>query len=433
MRRLSPVALSVIALAVVMTFAYLQGRWYLSSQTAPPPKASNAFASIISKSNAPATTAYIYSTLKTSTGFMLARAPRGSADQPLGAPQPVASFGNDFGLAETDSVLSMQLSPDDRYLAINTAQDHGEQVWIFDTRQHALGVLPANVSGNFLNWMPGGNGHTFLYRPMFPLGPNAPLTNGIWNPGLWEVDAATGVFTNIDIHMPSAFLIDAAASPDGSRIVYSTSTGMGMGSTIWMMNNDGNHITRLFTLSDQAQDIAAMFAWSPNGASIAYELLADSPTPFLPASLWVMNNVGADSARPIAPRYLATADGGHGYKLSWSPESSKIAFVVRTNTNNRQADALAQSLQCAVGIVDIASDRSWLVATPAQTGMQLNYAPTWIGNGSIVTFIAANPFNMVLGGTPRYWSARVGNVPVGADLSRPEPLTPPIAHVVAIG
>lgn len=425
MRRLSPVALSVIALAVVMTFAYLQGRWYLSSQTAPPSVGADSSRPLADPTQvAPGTTAYIYSTLKTFTGFVLARAPRGSAGQPLGEPQPVASFGNNFGLAETDSVLSMQLSPDGRYLAINAAQDHGEQVWIFDTQQRTLIVLPANVSGNFLNWMPGGNGHTFLYRPMFPLGPDAPLTNGVWNPGLWEVNAATGTFTNINIHMPSAFLIDAAASPDGSRIIYSTSTGMGMGSVVWIMGNNGDHIKRLFTLSGQAQDIAAMFAWSPNGTSIAYELLADSPTPFLPASLWVMNNDGGH------PRYLATADGGHGYKLSWSPDGSKIAFVARTNTNNRQADALAQSLQCAVGVVDVATARFWLVASPAQTGMQLNYDPTWLGDGSSVTFIAANPFNMVLGGMPRYWSARVGNTPMQPTA---QPLTLPIAHVVAIG
>ena len=420
MRRLSPVALSVIALAVVMTFAYLQGRWYLSSQNAPSPSR----ASVANKHSAPGTAAYVYSTLKTATGFVLARAPRGNEGQPLGTPQIVARFSNNFGLAETDSVLSMQLSPDGRYLAINAAQDHGEEVWIFDTLQRTLSVLPANVSGNFLNWMPGGNSHTFLYRPMFPLGPNAPLTNGVWNPGLWEVNVATGAFTNIDIHMPSAFLIDAAASPDGSRIVYSTSTGLSMGSTVWMMGNDGSHITHLFTLSGQAQDIAAMFAWSPNGSSIAYELLADSPAPFLPASLWVMNNDGGH------PRYLATADGGHGYKLSWSPDSSKIAFVVRTNTNNRQADALAQSLQCAIGVVDVATAHSWLVASPTQTGMQLNYAPTWVGNGSSVTFIATNPFNMVLGGTPRYWSARIGNAPMQPSA---QPLTPPISHVVALG
>lgn len=422
MRRLSPVALSVIGLAVVMTFAYLQGKWYLSTQTAPP--VASRF--IVEGANSSRPPAYVYSILKTSTGFALARALRGSEDQPLGTPHIIASFSDNFGRAETDSVLSMQLSPDGRYLAINAAQDHGEQVWIFNTLQRTLSVLPANVSGNFLNWMPGGNGHTFLYRPMFPLGPNAPLTNGVWNPGLWEVDAATGAFTNIDIHMPSAYLVDAAASPDGSRIVYSTSTGLGMGSTIWMMGNDGAHITRLFALSGQAQDIAAMFAWSPNGASIAYEQLADSPTPFLPAGLWLMNGNGGQ------PRYLATVDGGHGYKLAWSPDGSKIAFVARTNPNDRQADALAQSLQCAVSVVDVASGRSWLVASPAQTGMQLNYAPTWAGNGSSVTFIAANPFNMVLGGTPRYWSVAAQFI-APAALSHPSPLTPPIAHVVAIG
>src|SRR5690242_20394374 len=56
--------------------------------------------------------AYLYYTLKDQNGFVLARAQKGSSGQPLGTPQPIASFGNSFGLAESDSVASMQLSPD---------------------------------------------------------------------------------------------------------------------------------------------------------------------------------------------------------------------------------------------------------------------------------------------------------------------------------
>jgi len=37
---------------------------------------------------------------------------------------------------------------------------------------------------------------------------------------------------------------------------------------------------------------------------------------------------------------------------------------------------------------------------------------------------------MILGGTPRYWSARVGSTSMQPSA---QPLTPPIAHVVALG
>ena len=238
------------------------------------------------------------------------------------------------------------------------------------------------------------------------------------------MDAATGAFTNIDIHMPSTFLVDAAPSPDGTRIVYSTSEGLGMGSDTWIMRSDGRNLTHLFSLPGGAQSIAGMFAWSPDGSSIAYERLSDSPTPFLPAGLWLMNKDGLKQHR------LADTDGGHGFALSWSLDGHQIAYVTRTNTADRRADFDMQALQSAIAVVDITSGQSWMVATPAQTGLQINANPQWIANGDTLTFTAYNPFNLVLGGAPRYWSAQVREGP-GQPLLIP--LTPAMSHIVAIG
>ncbi|HLX57340.1 MAG TPA: hypothetical protein VKR83_09970, partial [Ktedonobacteraceae bacterium] len=165
-------------------------------------------------------------------------------------------------------------------------------------------------------------------------------------------------------------------------------------------------------------------AWSPDGSTIAYERLSDSPTPFLPAGLWLMNSGG------MQQRYLADVDGGHGFALSWSPEGSRIAFVARTNVASRSADFSAQSLQSAIAVVDISSGRSWMVATSMQTTMQINDNPTWIAGGNSLTFTAYNPFNLVLGGTPHYWSAQVGTQTTRTSLI---PLTPKLFHVIAIG
>jgi len=367
---------------------------------------------------------YLYYALKQSGGYMLARAAKGSDEQPLGMPQPVAQFGNGFGQQESDVIFSMQLSPDGRYLAVDGTQDHGEQVWIYNIQLHQLELRPAFVMGNFLHWLPGVSSHTFLYRPMFPLGPDAPQDSNGWNTGMWEVDAATGAITNIDIHMPSAFLVDAAPSPDGSRIVYSTSQGLGMGSDTWMMNGDGSHVTHLFSKPGGARSIAGMFAWSPDGTSIAYERLSDSSTPFLPAGLWLMNTNG------LQQRYLADTDGGHGFALSWSPDGRRIAYVLRTNTGDRPADFSAQSLQSAIAVVDVSTGRSWVVASQVQTGKQISANPLWTANGSKLTFTAYNPFNLVLGGSPRYWSAQVRDQP-----SQPQviPLTSSLLRIAAIG
>jgi hypothetical protein len=235
---------------------------------------------------------YVYFTLKSEQGFALARAPKGTSGQPVGEPQELALIGEGFGQVETDSVVAIQLSPDEEYLAIDGNRDHGEEVWVYDTQRMVVRLLPPGVAGNFLHWQAGGNGHTFLYRPMLPMGPEAPLDGGAWNPGLWLVDAATGAHKNIEVGLPSANLVDAASSPDGASIIYSTTAGLGKGSETWMMKSDGSERRKVLHTIKDAQAITGFFAWSPDGKHIAFEDLSDSAMPFLPAGLWVMDSQG---------------------------------------------------------------------------------------------------------------------------------------------
>src|SRR5258708_30129933 len=282
MRRISLFALLTLVLATVVAAFHFQGEQQAFCKLER--KTSSFYGRTTSASRS-----YIYYVFKQSSGFVLARGAQGSSGQPLGCPQIVARFDNGFGLVESDSVFTLQRSPDGRYLAIDGTRDHGEQVWMFDTRSMTLNLTPANVLGNFLHWVPGRNGHTFLYRPMLPLVPSAPFDGNTWNPGLWVVDAASGTHQNIDIRVPSALLVDAVASPDGTRMIYSTTPGLGMGSDTWQMNSDGSRITHLFSTPTGAQSIAALFSWSPDGKTIASEQLSDSPTPFLRAGLGIMN------------------------------------------------------------------------------------------------------------------------------------------------
>jgi len=382
------------------------------------------YSTVRSQAHSAAITAhnYRYYTLKGPGGFVLARAAKGPHGEPTETPQPLAPLSNGFGQYETDSVGSIQLSPDGQYLAIDGVREGGEQVWIYDTQKMTVSLQPPAVMGNFLHWLPGG--HSFLYRPMFPMGPDAPIDGNSWNPGLWIVDAATGAHKNIDIGAPSASLIDAAASPDGSRIIYSTTPGLGMGSDTFLMRSDGSNRTHLFSTDGGSQSIVGLFAWSPDGQRIAYERISDSSTPFLPSGLWVMDSQGARQQR------LADADGGHGYAPVWSPDSHKIAFVVRTNVNDQRADIQEEALQSAIGIVDVTSGHSRLVGLPTQTGVQMSINPLWTDDSASVTFTAMNPANKVVGGTPRYWSA---DVPQDQSSPPPVPLTPAISHVVAEG
>jgi Tol biopolymer transport system component len=365
---------------------------------------------------------YLYYVLKDPRGFVIARAPEGSAHQPLSAPQTIIPIGSGFGTSSADAVLSLQLSPDGRYLAIDGTRPDVEWVWVFDTQQSKVNLLPSDAQGNFLRWLPTGNGHTFLYRPMFPVGAVSSTQAQAWRATLWQVDATTGAHTGIDLGIPAANLVDAAPSPDGSRIVYSTTAGLSLGSDTWLVDSNGGARKHLFK-NKGSQAINALFSWSPNGKNIVYERLADSATPFLNAGLWLMNAQGMQS------QHLADTDGGHGYAPSWSPDSRKVAFIVRTNPHDVQANVQSQSLQSAIGVVDIATKKIYHVASTQETGMQLNINPAWTTDSSHITFTALNAPNYVLGGTLHYWS-----VPAASDQVHPSVtmLSTSIAHVVAV-
>ena len=114
----------------------------------------------------------------------------------------------------------------------------------------------------------------------------------------------------------------------------------------------------------------------------------------------------------------------------WSPDSRKIAFIARTNPTDRLANEQAQALQCTIGVVDVQSNQSWQIVSAQQTGMLQNIHPIWTADSASITFTALNPINTVVGGTPRYWSARVAEPTTRPAATQ---LTPALSHVVAIG
>jgi Tol biopolymer transport system component len=405
--------LAGLALSLLLVAAALAGQaLWLHSRTAGIGKAE-------SQTRAASSGSYLYYILKSPEGFVLARAHKGANNQPGETPKKVASFGGNFGQTTADTILSLQLSPDGRYLAIDGSRSDSEQIWIFDTLRLVLTQEPASASGTFLRWLPGSR-DAFLFRPMFPLGPGA--ANVAWNPGLWQVDAATGKYLNLVLPVPSSSLVDAIASPDGSRIIYSTTDGVGAGSSVWSMDGNGQNQKLLLQLPGDAQSIAGMFTWSPDGRTLAYERLADSPTPFLPAGIWTMDSQGQHQ------RYLAQGDGGHGFALNWSPDGRSIAFVTRTNLAENLANVRPQALKSAIEIIDVNSGQVRTLAGSIQTGVQINVDPVWNASGTQLTFVAFNPLNPEFGGSPRYWSVEARPAAITPAVA---PLTRPLVHVVA--
>ena len=104
----------------------------------------------------------------------------------------------------------------------------------------------------------------------------------------------------------------------------------------------------------------------------------------------------------------------------------KIAFVARTNPTASMADQSPQALQSAVDVVDVSNGHVWSVASPMETGVQINANPTWSADSSRITFAAFNPLNPELGGNVRYWSAQVNPTAIHPSAV---PLSQPITHV----
>ncbi len=369
----------------------------------------------------------LYLVLKKPTGFVLARASRDALNQPTSQPQVLAAFADNLGQLSSDRVLSVQPSPDGRFVAITTARDHGEQCFIYDVQAIRLQDRPAHMLGRFLHWLPGSD--QFLFYPMMPAGPEAPVDRTHFVRTLWRVDAASGDHTALSFPGLNSYLIDASPSPDGSRLIYSTTLGLGQGSDIWLAtirNGAAKHLAHLDTLSTgSAQSVAGLFSWSPDGSSIAYERLTDSPVPFLSAPIWLMDSQGSQT------RQLAIADGGHGYGLSWSPDSRRLAFISRANSTDSQANLHAQALESAISVVDVRSGAVSRIADPQTTGLPLNIRPMWSQDGASLSFVALTPVNGVVGATARFWVARPGST-LRSRSHEVRPL-PEIKGLVALG
>ena len=140
----------------------------------------------------------------------------------------------------------------------------------------------------FLNWAVDDD--AFLLR-VDPIGDDLILL----------VNARNGRFEQIDI---PPFTYDVAFSPDGKRVLYAVSRGLGFGSEVWVMDRNGRNREQI--ISDPAH-IIAYPRWSPTGDAVAYVRMADSNVPFTVGELVLADGNGRNE------QVVAPADAGHGY------------------------------------------------------------------------------------------------------------------------
>ncbi len=306
----------------------------------------------------------MYALQREPAGYMLEQVNSQNISVPLGL------LTNRFGADDSDIISAVKISPNYQYVAIDGSGDHGDFVWIYNTSTKSLSMTPSNAIGEFLNWMP--DGQHFLFKPFIPMGPN-PLA---WNEGVWIVNAKDGSHVNVALpqNLTSSQLVDAISAPSGSSLLLSVSQGLGLGSEVWSMGVNGAQPQQMFN----SKQIVGLFSWAPNGQRLAYQTIQDTDVAFQSGGLWLMNTANAQRT------YVAAIDGGHGYTVSWSPNSENLAFVTRLNTSSQIANSQAGALISAIQNYSLLSGAVTTIAGPQQTGEPRNIQPNWTADNNLV-------------------------------------------------
>ena len=190
-------------------------------------------------------------------------------------------------------------SPDGSRIAYEVSTDNGGyQLWVVG----ADGSNPTKLTDSYyytsLSWSPDGARMAYgVDTSGFTLVPDE----------LWVVDADGANPTKL-ADTPGGLVVSGFGwSPDGARMAYMVNTADG--GELWVVGVDGSDPTKLADTPEGWSSVDVS-VWSPDGARLTHT--ADG--------LWV---VGVDGSNP-------TRLGSHLTISGWSPDSTRIAYEVRT-------------------------------------------------------------------------------------------------------
>ena len=270
-------------------------------------------------------------------------------------------------------IFGLHDSPNGRWIAVDVDCEAGSRTLLLEV---ATGQMrPAEPEpwreSFFLNWAPDGD--SFLLR-VDPIGDDLILL----------VNARNGRFDRMDV---PPFTYDVAFSPDGKRVLYAISGGLGFGSEVWIMDRNGRNREQII---HAPAHVIAYPRWSPTGDAVAYIRMPDSNIPFTVGELVLADGNGRND------RVIAPADAGHGYPPVWSPDGQQVAFVVRENPESAAADIAAPYLESNIYLADKASGS---VRAVTRFEGALTEAPAWSPDGAWLAF------STDAGGVPDIWLA----------------------------
>jgi tricorn protease len=183
---------------------------------------------------------------------------------------------------------------------------------------------------------------------------------------LYVMDVASHAYEEVPVHVVSDLSVEMprsvdvsgsignmTASPEGKRVVFQA-----RGELFNVPVSEGYVVN--MTRSSGAFDRDP--AWSPDGQQVAY--WSDRSGEY---EIHVQSSDGM-----AEPRQLTDRGRGYGYRLHWSPDSEKIAFIDETND--------ISVVDVESGEVTVAGNYVWNVSHPGRQGYPIAWSPDsrWI-------------------------------------------------------